>query len=508
MSHQLLISVAARDTRIALLEEGRLAEYCVETHLQQDPTGNIYTGRVAKVLPGMAAAFVDIGLERPAYLYVEEVADQWDDFYNFWLQGEEQEAPSRPGRRSQAPIEDLLHEGQELLVQVFRPPLGNKGARLTTHITLPGHYLVYLPTMAHLGVSRRIPDEAERTRLRALLEEIKPPEGGLIARTVSQGQVRERLARERDALMRLWKGILQKRDAASPPALLHQELKAACRVVRDLFNVDAHRIIVDDPEAHAQILEYLTSLSPWLQYQVELYNGAEPLFHHFGLDLDWSKLLAPQVWLKSGGYLVIDNTEALTAIDVNTGRFTGRDQHDETILKTNLEAAREIARQLRLRNLGGLIVIDFIDMEKPAHRDLVHRTFVEALRRDRAKTTVLPLSPLGVVEMTRQRLRDSLSQTVMQPCPCCRGRGEILAAVTVAHDLLRQLTEEAREFPGARLTVTAHSEVLAALEAEGREVFTHLSQKHQVELRLQPDPQVPRDQGRIAREWPRPKGEN
>ncbi len=508
MSNQLLISVGAQDTRVALLEEGRLAEFHVEVHRQQDPTGNIYKGRVVKVLPGMAAAFLDVGLERPAYLYVQEVGEQWDDYYNFWLKGETPEAPAGLSRRVSAPIEDLLHEGQDLLVQVFRPPMGNKGARLTTHITLPGHYLVYLPTMPHLGVSRRITDEEERTRLKALLEEIKPAEGGLIARTASQGQVAERLLRERDALVQLWKNLAQKKEGAPAPALLHQEMQAACRVVRDLFNAEVEKVIVDDAEAHAQILHYLTSLSPWLKYQVELYEQPEPLFAHFGLELDWSRLLAPRVWLKSGGYLVIDATEALTAIDVNTGRFTGRDQPEDTILKTNLEAAKEIARQLRLRNLGGLIVIDFIDMDKPAPRELVYRTFTEALRRDRAKSTVLPLSPLGVVEMTRQRLRDSLAQVVMTPCPCCQGRGEIISPPTLVHDILRQLAAEAREFPGARLTVTAHPEVIAAFTGAGPAVLARLAAAHQVEVRLQPDPQWARDQYDIARQWPKRNEEN
>ncbi|MEW6387323.1 MAG: Rne/Rng family ribonuclease [Thermodesulfobacteriota bacterium] len=502
MNSQLIISVAECDTRVALVEDGRLAEFYLERHLHQPPTGNIYQGRVLKVLPGMAAAFLDLGLERPAYLYVEEVSDPGDDLVNLWLKEEagELDEPDM-GRPSPAPIEELLQPGQELLVQVFRPPLGNKGARLTTQITLPGHYLVYLPGVDHLGVSRRIMDEGERIRLRSLLEDLKPATGGLIARTASESQGAERLARERDYLVALWGKIRHLKETSPCPALLHQELEVTRRVVRDLYSFDMGIILVDDPGAYEQIRDYLGSLDPYLAYQVELYTGPEPLFVHCGLEIDWSRLLAPRVWLKSGGYILIEATEALTAIDVNTGRYIGRQNLKETILKTNLEAAQEIARQLRLRNIGGLIVIDFIDMEDPEHRQRVYQTLQEALKRDRAKSMVLPMSAMGLMEMTRQRLGDSLAQLALNPCNYCEGEGQVLSPAVLTGDIFRQLLAEAREFAGCRLTILAHPEVAAQLQAEGEKLWARLTREHQVEVLIFEQPQFSRHYYEITREW-------
>ncbi|MDD2900922.1 MAG: Rne/Rng family ribonuclease [Syntrophales bacterium] len=504
MANTLLVSVAECDTRVALLEEGRLAEFYLERHHQSDPTGNIYKGRVTKVLPGLGAAFVDVGLSRPGYLFVEEVSDRFDDFFNFWLkdQQESAETPEPPARRlPAAPIEDLLHEGQELVVQVFRGPLGDKGARLTTHISLPGHFLVFIPNLSHVGVSRRITEEGERSRIKSILEELKTPAGGLIARTASQGESREKLARERDYLLNLWQTLKQKKENTAPPALLHQDYEAARRVVREVFGPEINRIVVDDPGAYAQIVQFLESLSPSYLSRVELYDSQEPIFSHFGLEIDWKKLLAPRVWLKSGGYLMFDVTEALTSIDVNTGKFVGRNQFQETVLKTNLEASREIARQLRLRNIGGLIVIDFIDLEKAAHREQVYQTLVEACKRDRAKTSILPVSSLGLVEMTRQRLKDSLYQMATELCGCCGGLGTVLTPLTLAHDIMRQLAGEAREFPGSHLLVTTHPQVAVILQQEGENLITRLTADHQVKITISQQPLFPREYFEIQREW-------
>ncbi len=507
MAIQLIISKAACDTRAALVEEGRLTEFFLERHADQDPTGNIYKGRVLRVLPGIAAAFVDIGLERPAYLYVEEVSDSWDDFYNLWLNEETPEGRQPAGRnQTQAVIGDLLNSGQEVLVQVHRPPMGGKGARLTTHITLPGHYLVYTPTLPTLGVSRRLSSETERERLKALLAAIKPERGGLIARTASQAQDLETLSRERDALVSLWQKILHKSEVCHAPALLHQELEFPLRLVRDLFGPHMDLVAVDEAATCQAIQEYLAALHPWLGARVECHTGVEPIFSCYGVDVDWQRLLAPQVWLKSGGYLVIETTEALTAIDVNTGRFIGKDHLEDTILKTNLEGAREAARQVRLRNLGGLIVIDFIDMEKAAHRELVYETLVEELKKDRAKTTVLPVSTLGLVEMTRQRLRDSLMQIATEVCPCCQGRGATLSPLVLAHDILRQLSAEAREFPGCRFTVRAHPKVADRLTSEGQELIARLQETLQAEVHILPEEHFPRDHYQFTRDWRGLKG--
>jgi ribonuclease G len=502
MANLLLISVTEGDTRVAFLEDGRLAEFYVESRAQNGPVGNIYKGRVTRLLPGMAAAFVDVGLERPAYLFAEDVTAQEDEFFQIWLKEDMDESPAER-RLPPATIGDLLHVGQEVLVQVLRGPAANKGARLTTHVSLAGHGLVYMPTLPQLGVSRRIADEAERQRIKALLEKLRPADGGLIARTASRGQNLEKLARERDRLLKVWQRLRRKKATAPCPGLLHQELEAARRVVRELYSPEVDRVLVDDPGAFQRIAEYLESLDPYDKYRVELYAGPEPIFSHFGLEVDWQKLLAPRVWLKSGGYLLIESTEALTAIDVNTGRFVGRDQLEETILKTNLEAAKEIARQLRLRNIGGLIVIDFIDQEKAAHRDLVYQTLVEALSKDRAKTTALPISTLGLVEMTRQRLRDSLAQTITEPCGACNGRGLVLSARVLACDILRQLAAEAREFPGCRLSLAAHPQVVELVKEDGARLLDRLAREHQVQVDLSPEPQFARDHFEITREWPR-----
>jgi len=501
MANLLLISVTEYDTRVAFLEDGRLAEFYVEDRNHNGPVGNIYKGRVLRLLPGMAAAFVEVGLERPGYLFAEDITAQEDEFSQVWLKGDMDE--SLAGRQlPPATIGDLLHKGQEVLVQVLRGPTANKGARLTTHLSLAGHYLVYLPTLPQMGVSRRIPDEAERQRIKALLEELRPPEGGLIARTASRGQDLEKLNRERDLLLKNWRRLQRKKPTAPCPGLLHQELEAARRVVRELYSHEVDRVLVDNPEALARIADYLESLNPRDKYRVELYADPEPIFSQFGLEIDWGKLLAPRVWLKSGGYVFIEPTEALTAIDVNTGRFVGRHRLEDTILKTNLEAAREIARQLRLRNLGGLIVIDFIDLDQAAHRRLVYETFLEALSRDRAKTTVLPISPLGILEMTRQRLRDSLGQTITEPCGACGGRGAVLTPRILASDLLRQLSAEAREFPGCRIHLAAHPRVTEMLEKEWDRLLKRLGEEHQVQISLIPQPHFPRDRYEITREWP------
>ena len=507
MSSQLLISVSPWDTRVALMEQGRLAELYLEHRKNPVVTANIYKGRVGRVLPGMDAAFMDIGLERPGYLNVEEVSEGWDSFFNFWLQDEAQNPPDIPPALDvPAPIADLLREGQDVLVQVSRPPSGNKGARLTTHITLPGYYLVYTPTFSHIGVSRRIADIAERERLQGLLEGLKPENGGLIARTASFDQSEAALKRERDGLVSLWQTIVKRCESAPSPALLQAELDFPRRMVRELCGADVDRLIIDDAPTYERVLEYVSGLNPWLKNRVELYSEAEPLFMHFGLDTDWQRLLSTRVWLKSGGYLCIDATEALTAIDVNTGRFIGRRHLEDTILQTNLEAAQEAARQVRLRNIGGLIVIDFIDMKKAAHREAVYLALLEALKPDRAKTSVLPISPLGLVELTRERLRESLAQMVSEPCSSCDGRGFHISPLTIAHDILRQLAADVREFPGCRFTISASPKVGALVISEGQELVDRLAKEHQAEIKLIEEPRFSPEKYEIIREWRQGEG--
>ncbi|MBW1991255.1 MAG: Rne/Rng family ribonuclease [Deltaproteobacteria bacterium] len=501
MGSLLLISVSPWDTRVALVEQGRLAELYLERRKSPQVTANIYKGKVTRVVPGMDAAFVDIGLERPGYLSAEEVWEGWDPFYNLWLQEDEVLGPAEvpSGSETHAPVGDLLREGQEVLVQVSRAPSAHKGARLTTRITLPGYYLVYAPTLSHLGVSRRISDAAERQRLQGLLEDLKPPEGGLIARTASLGQSEAVLRRERDELVSLWQAIHQRYEAAASPALLLTELDFPRRLIRELGSPDLDRVIVDDPPTYKRVLEYISGHIPVLKNRVELYTEPEPLFLHFGLDLDWRRLLSHQIWLKSGGYLLIEETEALTAIDVNTGKFIGRHQLEDTILQTNLEAAREVARQLRLRNIGGLIVIDFIDMKKPAHREVVYQALLEALKADRAKTSALPISSLGLLEMTRERLGESLAERIAEPCSSCGGRGWHVGPLTIAHDILRQLAADVREFPGCRFKVHAAPQVNALVVSEW-EALQGLAQEHHCDLETVDEPGLAPERYHIIRE--------
>lgn len=500
MSTLLLISVSPWDRRAALLDQGRLVEFYLESRRQPDLTANIYKGRVIKVLPGMDAAFVDIGLDRPAFLFVDEVAERPDEFFSLWLGEEEAKECFMPSQAAPpAPIEDLLREGQDLLVQVCRPPLGGKGARITTHITLPGYYLVYTPFLPNLGVSRRIAGQDERERLLGALQQLKPQEGGLIARTACLGQSEETLRRERDALVSLWQTI-KKRESTPGPSLLYPDLDFPRRLVRELAGLEVDRVVIDDSSTYEQVVAYISSLNTSLKSRVEFYDKPEPLFTAFGLDTDWRRLLAPKVWLKSGGYLYVNATEALTAIDVNTGRFIGRHHLEDTILETNLEAAEEIPRQLRLRNIGGLIVIDFIDMKKAAHREMVLRALLGALKADRSKTSVLPISPLGLVEMTRERLRKALAAMVTQPCGCCEGSGVQLSPQIIAHDILRQLAAEVREFPGCRFTVRASPPVIELLSAALEPEWSRLAQEHHCELKIIEDSDFLKGRYEIIRE--------
>lgn len=500
MGSQLLISVSPWDTRVALIEQGGLAEFYLEQHHAPDLTGNIYRGAVVRVLPGMDAAFVDIGLERPGYLNVDDVSEQQGNFFDLWL-GNAAPPPAYPSPSPPPPIGDLLREGQEVLVQVSRPPQGGKGARLTTHITLPGHYLVYAPTITHPGVSRRIADQEERERLQKILAALKPQEGGLIARTASLGQSKDILKQESASLVSLWRKVDKKYNAARRPALLLEDLDFARRLVRELCGPDLDRLVIDEAPAYERVLEYVSGFDARLKNRVELYEGTEPLLAHFGLETAWPRLLSPKVWLKSGGYLIINTTEALTAIDVNTGRFIGSHHLETTIFKTNLEAAQETARQIRLRNIMGLIIIDFIDMKQTAHREEVYRTFSEFLRLDRAKTTAVPISPLGLVEMTRERLRESLADKVTEPCECCSGSGRRFSSLVAAHDILRQLLAEAREFPGCRFTVCARPEVASLVASEGQEALSRLGQEHRCHIEIKEEQLFAWEKYEIIREW-------
>ncbi|SFM75383.1 Rne/Rng family ribonuclease [Thermodesulforhabdus norvegica] len=482
MPCELIINAASYETRVALVEDGHVAEFYIERRSDKTIVGNIYKGRVVKILPGMQSAFVDIGLPKAAFLYVGDVCFTPDEvFMDAFVDEMENGVDKDEGvsletgfdreRPSCVPIEDRLREGQEILVQISKEPLGNKGARVTTHLTIPGRHLVLMPMVRHVGVSRRIEDETERENLREMVRSMKPPEYGFIVRTAAEGADREKLKAEMEFLLKLWEGI-QKRAAASPvPSLVHRELDIVLRAVRDLFTREVERVVVDSEREYNRIIRFVDSFMPSLKYSVELYNGSRPIFEAYGIDVEIQRALNKKVWLKSGGYIVIETTEALTAIDVNTGRYVGKRNFDETILKTNLEAVKEIAYQLRLRNIGGIIIIDFIDMEKGADRERVFQALVEAVKKDRSKTKVLRMSDFGLVEMTRKRTRESLARLLQEPCPYCDGTGYVKSRQTVCHEILRALERERKELLGRKVLIRAHPDVVALFYDDERQAF-------------------------------------
>lgn len=469
MTKELVISTTSHETRVALLEGGHIAELYIERERERGIVGNIYKGKVIRVLPGMQAAFVDIGLEKAAFLYVADVHDEMEQVERT-IEGEEQ--LDDQGERSEAlqlpPIEELLHEGQELLVQISKEPIGTKGARITSHISLPGRHLVYMPTVDHVGISRRIESEEERERLRRIVESMRTPETGFIVRTVSEGKSEDDLRNDMEFLVGLWDNLSRGLDEVNAPSLIHSDLDVTSKVLRDILTEDVKRIIVDNVEEYNKIVRFLRTFMPRLNYCIELYEGDEPVFDAYGLEVEISRALGRKVWLKSGGSIIIEQTEALTAIDVNTGRYVGKHNLEDTILKTNLEAVKEIAFQLRLRNIGGLIIIDFIDMEKEAHREKVHGALEDALKGDKNKTNILKISELGLVEMTRKRVRESIGRTLCEPCSYCEGKGYVKGKLTIIYEVLRELQRELVDLPAGHVTLLAHPEIAGLLVDEER----------------------------------------
>ncbi|HOX45788.1 MAG TPA: Rne/Rng family ribonuclease [Myxococcota bacterium] len=496
MSTLLAINALHHERRVALVEKGTLAELYIERPSGRGLVGNIYLGRVVRVLPGMDAAFVDIGLDKAGFLYVSDVlqpvstadlglvadkeADEEDEVKPPDESAEEGEGPSLP---PPARISDLLHNGQEIVVQVAKAPIGTKGARLTTHITLPGRLLVFLPTVDHIGISRRILQEGERRRLKELVEQLRQPKTGFIIRTAAEGADEEVLAADMRFLTRLWQDVQARASASGAPTQLYQDLDLIRRATRDLFTAEVDRLVIDDPAEHRTLLEFVRTFMPALAARVELYEGGEPLFDALGLEVEIGRALDRKVWLKSGGTIVIDQTEALTAIDVNTGRYVGKHNLEDTITKINLEAVREIVCQLRLRDLGGIIIIDFIDMERPANRERVFSTLQEALTADRARTNILKISELGLVEMTRKRVRESLIRSLTEPCPYCDGTGRVKSAASVCYELLRAVEREARGRRGI-LRVSASPAVAKRLIDEEQAVLESLERRLGVQLRV------------------------
>ena len=456
MTEEILINVTPQETRVAVTGSGVVQELLIERSASRGLVGNIYMGRVARVLPGMQSAFLEIGLERAAFLHV---ADIWQ--HRKAISGE----PAKP-------IERILAEGEPLLVQVVKDSIGSKGARLSTQISIAGRLLVYLPNDPHIGISQKIEDESGRQALRDRLKEMVPADekGGFIVRTLAESASEEELRADLDYLRHLW-GVIRERSmggnsGADSPQLLYQDLSLAQRVMRDMVTSQTGRVLIDSRENYQKLAAFAQNYMPQVHGKLEHYTGERPLFDLYNVETEIEKALSRRVDLKSGGYLIIDQTEALTTIDVNTGGFVGSRNFDDTIFKTNLEAAQAIARQLRLRNLGGIIIVDFIDMQSEEHRAAVLEEFKRALARDRTRMSVNGFTALGLVEMTRKRTRESLAHVLCQPCPTCDGRGEVKTAHTVCYEILREILREARAFNAREYRVLASQPVIDLFHEE------------------------------------------
>jgi ribonuclease G len=495
MASEIIVNAGREETRVALLENNVVTDIFIDRRKDRGVAGNIYKGKVMKVLPGMQAAFVDIGLEKSAFLYVGDVFDSASEYAPMMEdEGLELEAETKRKKSHATQIEDLLQEGQDVVVQVSKEPISTKGARVTTYISIPGRYLVVMPGVNHIGVSRRIENGEERKRLREIVQALRKQNMGYIIRTASEGRSEEELRSDIEFLGRLWENLQRKRERVAAPALLHNELDLVFRVIRDAFTNDVQRMVIDSTEEYQRAREYLESYIPSLARRVRHYDEDDPIFEHYGVEIEISRALGRKVWLKSGGYIIIDQTEALTTIDVNTGRYVGRRSLEDTILKTNLEAVREIAYQLRLRNIGGIIILDFIDMEREDNRRKVHHALQEALSHDRAKTTISHISPLGLIEMTRKRVRESLGRALCDTCPYCDGRGFIKSSRTVCYEVFREIQ---KSFAGAeekKALVTVNPSVADMLYDEERAGVEELEKEFGKKIVIKADPNMHQEQ--------------
>ncbi len=472
MPSEIIVNKTGRETRVALIENGQLCELHVDRGNSHSHVGNVFLGRVVRVLPGMQAAFVDIGLERAAFLYGGDIYPEFvENAPTEGIQDPEatvtEAAPRATPRTGQPPIQDLIKEGQEVLVQVAKDPISTKGARITTHITLPGRYMVFMPTVDHVGISRRIDRDRERRKLREFVDKHRPKGCGFIVRTVCEGQPMSALKQDINYLVNTWNRIQDGARAGKAPKRIHADHNLVLRVVRDGFNDDIERMLIDDRGIFDEVQSFMSEFMPQHKDRVQLYRGADPIFDTFGIEPEITRSLGHKVWLKSGGYLIIDQTEALTAIDVNSGRFVGTSSLEDTTLQINLEAVKEIVYQLRLRNIGGIIVLDLIDMERASNRERVFKALEEELRKDRARTNVLKISELGLVEMTRKRTQDDLVSSISEPCHYCEGRGYTRSRNTAVYDILREIKRENNRNGGrSTIYVNANPDVADLLYGE------------------------------------------
>jgi len=491
MQNEIIINAELGETRVALLENGQFAELHIERERDKSVVGNVVKGRVSRVLPGMQAAFVDIGLEKAAFLYV---GDYFESTFETGDDGEPAGSRRRGGRggrggRAAPPrIDTVLHEGQEIIVQIAKEPIGTKGARITSNISIPGRHLVLTPWSRRVGVSRRIGSDKERRRLREIVERLRPPQLGFIIRTAGDGVREADLQADIRYLATVWAAIQKRNADKSAPAILYSEHDLPLRIVRDLAGPETRRIVADDKNVYEHIQHFVDRFVAEPKPSIELYEETMPVFDRFGLEHQIHANLERKVWLKSGGSLVIDKSEALTSIDVNTGRFVGKRDLEETVFKTNLEAVQEVVRQLRFRNLGGLIIIDLIDMESASNRDKVYRALQEALRADKARTNILKISELGLVEMTRKRTRENLVQTLCEPCSHCEGRSYVLSRESVAFRVLREVRKHLPRLQGRGIAVAVNPHVAEELLTRSKQGLADLSRAigKDIEVRARP----------------------
>ena len=490
MRREIVINAAGQETRVAILEDGRLVELMHEREDAQRMVGDIYLGRVDAVLPGIQAAFVDIGTEKSGFLHASDASERED----------EDEEGGNGGRRSgrYPPIQDLVTRGQELLVQVTKEPIGTKGPRVTTQVSLPGRFLVYMPGSDHVGVSRKIDDRDERSRLRKIARDMlaKKP-GGVIVRTVGEELTKKAFKQELASLIATWEKVQKAVEAAEAPALVHAEAKLTSGIIRDLFSDRIDSLTVDSRELAREIKSYLGQVSPELLDRVKVYGGATPIFDELGIEEQILRAYGRSVELASGGHIVIEATEALVAIDVNTGRYTGKKDAGQTILRTNLDAAAEVSRQLRLRDIGGIIVVDFIDMDEPEFRDRVYQAMKSHLGRDRARTKVFGISDLGLLEMSRQRVRPSLYHMMSEPCPYCGGTGRVFSPETVLRRVERAIRRAASAGENRKLTVRIHPDVALYLLEKEPAFIKIMKRECKIDLDFRDDPLIKADEYRL-----------
>jgi len=506
MTKEMIISSNAHETIVAILEDDLAAEIFVERENQRGAVGNVYKGRVSKVLPGMQSSFIDIGLERDGFLYVADVIDTMEEFDKLESSDEDGAEPARASRdrdrdKPQARIEDLLREGQEIIVQVVKEPLGTKGARLTSHVTMPGRFLVFMPTVDHVGVSRKIESREERGRLRGIVREFRDAHGftgGVIIRTAASGRPKEDIVSDLDAFHKIWTEIRQKMESQRAPAVLYKEPSIVGRLLRDLLNDDYQAIRIDNAQEYQRIMDLIDHILPGLAPKVKLYSKPFPIFEEYGVQQEIDKALKSKVWLKSGGSIVINQTEALVAIDVNTGRFVGKKTSggrlEDTIVKTNLEAVKEIVRQVRLRDLGGIIVLDLIDMEDKKNRQKVLQAVEQELKKDRSPSKALQVSDFGLVIITRKRVKQSIERQLTDPCPYCSGSGSIKSASTICYEILTEMKKIGTDLEGQGVILRVNPDIARALKEEESALLRDLQQTLGKPVTIKPDTHLHHEQ--------------